>query len=68
MDARRWNKVQLVRTKNSKYRSSDKQKPDPTVARVNKRLASRFHQPKTGTASKAPRLLRHMVEACSAQP
>jgi len=40
-DARRWTKAQLVRSKNSKYRPSDKQKPDP---RANKRLASRFYQ------------------------
>ena len=47
-DARRWTEAQLARTKNSKYRPSDKQKPDPTVARANKRLASRFYQLKAG--------------------
>jgi len=47
-DARRLTKAQFVRTKNSKYLPSDKQKPDPTVARANKRLASRFCQLKTG--------------------
>ena len=47
-DAQAWTKAQLARTKNSKYRPRKKQKPDPTVARVNKRLASRFYQLKTG--------------------
>ena len=39
---------QLVKTKNSKHRPSDKQKPDPECGRANKRLASRFYQLKTG--------------------
>jgi len=33
---------------NSEYRPSKKQKPDPTVARATKRLASRFYQLKSG--------------------
>ena len=36
------------KTKNRKYRPSEKKKPDSTVARANKRLASRFYQLKTG--------------------
>jgi len=35
-------KAQLIRTKHSKYRPSEKQNPDPTVARANKRHASRY--------------------------
>jgi len=38
----------LARTSNRKYRPCEKQKPDPTVVRANKRLASRFYQLKTG--------------------
>jgi len=38
----------LARTSNRKYRPSDKQKPDATVAKANERLVSRFHQLKTG--------------------
>ena len=47
-DARDWARKQLARTRNRKYRPSEKQKPDPTVAKTNKLLASRFYQMKTG--------------------
>jgi len=47
-EAKGWAKKRLDKTKNRKYRPSEKQKPDPTVARANKRLASRFYQLKTG--------------------
>ena len=47
-DARGWARKQLARTRNRKYRPSEKQKPNPTVAKANKRLASRFYQMKTG--------------------
>ena len=47
-DTLNWTKKQLARTGNRKYRSSDKLKPDPTVAKTNKRLARRFYQMKTG--------------------
>jgi len=40
-----WAKKRLDKTKNRKYRPSEKQKPDPTMARANKRL---FYQLKTG--------------------
>ena len=40
--------MKLARTGNRKYRPREKQKPDPTVAKANKRLASRFYQFKTG--------------------
>jgi len=43
-----WAKKRLDKTKNRKYRPSEEQKPDPTVARANKRLASRFYQLKMG--------------------
>jgi len=33
------------RTSNSKYRTSDKQRPNATVARANKKLAARFYRP-----------------------
>jgi len=46
-DAKGWARKQLARTRNRKYRPSEKQKPDPTVAKANKRLASRFYQMKT---------------------
>ena len=48
MEARDWVSRKLAKTSNRKYRPSAKQKPDPTVARANKRLASRFYQLKTG--------------------
>jgi len=41
-DAKGWARVQLARTRNRKYRRSEKQKPDPTVTKTTKRLASRF--------------------------
>ena len=41
-------KKRLSKTRNRKYRPSEKQKPAPTVARTNKRPASRFCQLKTG--------------------
>jgi len=41
-------KERLDKTKNRKYRPSEKQKPDPAVARADMRLASRFYQLKTG--------------------
>ena len=44
----RSDKEMLGRTENRKYRPSDRQKPDPAVAKANKRLASRFYQFKTG--------------------
>ena len=47
-EAKGWAKERLNGTKNRKYRPSEKQKPDPTEARANKRLASRFYQLKTG--------------------
>jgi len=47
-DAKGWAREKLARTSNRKYRPSDRQKPDATVARANKRLASRFCQLKTG--------------------
>jgi len=43
-EARAWTMTQLIRTKNSKYRPSDKQKQDPAVARANERLAARIYQ------------------------
>ena len=45
-EARGWDSN--ARTRNRKYRPSEKQKPNPTVAKANKRLASRFYQFKTG--------------------
>ena len=47
-EAKGWARKQLARTGNRKYRPCEKQKPDPTVAKANKRLASRFYQFKTG--------------------
>jgi len=47
-DARNWAKKQLARTRNRKYRPSEKAKPDQTIAKAKKRLASRFYQIKTG--------------------
>jgi len=48
-DASKWVKAQLARTSNSKYRPSEKQKPNATVAQANKKLAARgFYQLKTG--------------------
>jgi len=47
-DAKDWARKQLARTGNRKYRPREKLKPDPTVAKANKRLASRFYQMKTG--------------------
>ena len=47
-DASKWVKPQLARTSNSKYRPSDKQKPNATVARANEKLAARFYQLKDG--------------------
>jgi len=46
-DASKWVKAQLARTGNRKYRPSDNQKPNVTVAQANK-LAARFYQLKTG--------------------
>jgi len=46
--AKAWTKIMLARTVNRKYRPSDRQKPDSTIAKANKRLASRFYQMKTG--------------------
>ena len=46
-DASNWAKKQLARTRNRKYRPDEK-KPDQTVAKSKKRLASRFYQMKTG--------------------
>jgi len=43
-----WARRKLACTSNRKYRPSDKQKPDATVAKANKRLASRFYQLKMG--------------------
>jgi len=43
-DAKSWTRKMLGRTGNRKYRPSDRQKPDPTVAKANKRIASRFYQ------------------------
>jgi len=37
-----WTRKMLARTSNRKYRPCEKQKPGPTVARANKRLAPRF--------------------------
>ena len=62
-EAREWAEAQLVRTKNSKYRPSDKQKPDPTVAGANKRLVSRFYQLKTGH-----RLTGHYLQWTARRP
>ena len=42
-DAKNQVKERLSKTSNRKYRPSEIQKPDPMVARANKRLASRFH-------------------------
>jgi len=47
-DAKAWTGKMLARTGNRKYRPSDRQKPDPTVAKASRRLASRFYQMKTG--------------------
>jgi len=47
-DAKNWAKKQLARTRNRKYRPGEKAKPDQTVAKAKKRLASRFYQMKTG--------------------
>ena len=47
-DARNWAKEQLARTRNRKCRPGEKTKPDRTVAKAKKRLASRFYQMKTG--------------------
>ena len=47
-DAKGWARRKLARTSNRKYWPIDKQKPDATVAKANKRLASRFYQLKTG--------------------
>jgi len=47
-DAKGWTRKQLARTRNRKYRPYERQKPDPTVAKANKRLASRFYQLKSG--------------------
>jgi len=41
-DAKDWARKQLARTGNRKHRPREKQKPDPTVAKASKRLASRF--------------------------
>jgi len=46
-DASKWVKAQLARTSNRKYRPSDKQKPNVTVAQANKKHAARFYQLKT---------------------
>jgi len=46
-DASNWAKKQLARTRNRKYRPDEK-KPDQTVAKAKKRLASRFYQMKAG--------------------
>jgi len=48
VDVKGWTRKQLARTRNRKYRPCEKQKPDPTVAKANKHLASRFYQLKTG--------------------
>ena len=40
--AKGWARKQLARTRNRKYHPCEKKKPDPTVAKANKRLASRF--------------------------
>jgi len=47
-DTRSWATRQLARTRNRKYRPSTRLKPDTSVAKTNKRLASRFYQVKTG--------------------
>jgi len=47
-DASNWAKKQLARTRNRKYRPGEQNKPDQTVAKAKKRLASRFYQMKTG--------------------
>jgi len=47
-------KKRLNKTSNRKYRPSENQKPDPTVTRANKRLASRFYQLKTGHCLTGP--------------
>jgi len=46
-DASNRARKQLARTRNRKYRP-DRKKPDQTVAKAKKRLASRFYQMKTG--------------------
>ena len=46
-DASNWAKKQLARIRNRKYHPDEK-KPDQTVAKAKKRLASRFYQMKTG--------------------
>jgi len=47
-DTLSWAAKQLARTKDRKYRPSMKLKPDPALAKMTKRLASRFYQMKTG--------------------
>ena len=54
----------LDKTKNRKYRPSEKQKPDPTVARANKRLASRFYQLKAELTDKAVHCVDHSTPGC----
>jgi len=43
-----WARKQLARAGNREYRPCERQKPDPTVAKANKRLTSRFYQLKSG--------------------
>ena len=45
---------QLSRTRDRKYRPCERQKPAPTVAKANKRLASRFYQLKMGHCLTGP--------------
>ena len=47
-DAKGRARKKFAHTSNRKYRPSEKQKPDPTVVKANKRLASRFCLLKTG--------------------
>jgi len=42
-DTKAWTRKMLACTGNRKYRPSDRQKPDPTVAKANRHLASRFY-------------------------
>ena len=50
-DTKAWTRKMLARTGNRKYRPSNRQKPDPTVAKASRRLASRFYKMKTGHCS-----------------
>ena len=47
-NGRHWVSRKLAKPSNRKYCSNAEHKPDPTVARANKRLVSRFYKLKTG--------------------